>query len=323
MKNRFALFVAAIVVAPVITPTPAEAYTVKVAVVGDVACGDVMPQALNGRDFLLEAYRNSDGSWQDDLNILEAVYTDLPDEEARSMGALYTALDQSAKDIVAELGGKGFVRFYVPYHDKWEKMGAARGNHSVQVCGWHPTLDAHEDLHILTDKPDTMHKEGYHNPETNERGLDTTSKSHPGANRVNLISETNMQDAREGFKRLATTNCPEGFFSDGQYPDFCFRVTITGADPIEGVHEAECIEDTVCVSGALPGRSEVYIRIMGPRPNGYLWPTIVRFTPSRVDVEMLQLSSGKKILYSLLPPRAKEFTSLSGVQHRTGFLPQD
>lgn len=116
--------------------------------------------------------------------------------------------------------------------------------------------------------------------------------------------------------------CPEGFFADPEYPDFCFDVTITpaGQGPIDGAREPECIEDTVCVSGALAGRSEVYVRILGPRPNGFLWPTIVRFTPSAVTVDIHQRSSGDTQTYELeaVPPGNDD---LSGLQDRTGFQP--
>ena len=44
------------------------------------------------------------------------------------------------------------------------------------------------------------------------------------------------------------------------------------------------------MSGAVPGRSEVFVRIVGPRPNGFLWPNIIKFTTSRVDVEIQQIS---------------------------------
>jgi hypothetical protein len=81
------------------------------------------------------------------------------------------------------------------------------------------------------------------------------------------------------------------------------------------------VEDTVCVSGALPGRSEAFLRILGPRPNGFLWPTIVRFTPSRVVVDMHQLSSDQTNRYTLeaVPTGVDD---LSGLQDRTGFLPE-
>jgi hypothetical protein len=92
------------------------------------------------------------------------------------------------------------------------------------------------------------------------------------------------------------------------------------AGVVPGAREPDCIDETVCVSGALPGRSEVYVRIIGPRPNGFLWPTIVRFTPSRVVAEIRQLSTGEQQTYDLpiVPPGVDE---LSGLQDRTGFLP--
>ncbi len=70
----------------------------------------------------------------------------------------------------------------------------------------------------------------------------------------------------------------------------------------------------------MPGRSELFLRILGPRPNGHLWPTIVRFTLSRVVVEIQQLSTGELETYELdaVPAGTDD---LSGRQDRTGFLP--
>ncbi|HUP41668.1 MAG TPA: hypothetical protein VM599_00505, partial [Thermoanaerobaculia bacterium] len=91
-------------------------------------------------------------------------------------------------------------------------------------------------------------------------------------------------------------------------------------DTVPGTREPDCIQETVCVSGRLAGRSEVFVRIIGPRPNGFLWPTIVRFTPARVLVDIRQLSSGDVQSYVLdaVPPGVDD---LSGLQDRTGFLP--
>lgn len=115
--------------------------------------------------------------------------------------------------------------------------------------------------------------------------------------------------------------CPSGFFSDPSYPDFCFRVRI--GDPGSarpGTRESECLSETVCVSGAIPGRSELFIRIVGPRPNGFLWPTLVRFTPSRVVVDIHQKSADRTRQY-VLPGIPAGVDELSGLQDRTGFRP--
>ncbi len=111
------------------------------------------------------------------------------------------------------------------------------------------------------------------------------------------------------------------FLTSAAFPNFRFRVRIFNtATPLAGRKESDCIPETLCVSGAIPGRSEVFIRIVGPRPNGYLWPTIVRFTPSRVEVDIQQISTGITKTY-VLPAVPPESDELSGLQDRTGFLP--
>jgi hypothetical protein len=115
--------------------------------------------------------------------------------------------------------------------------------------------------------------------------------------------------------------CPSGYFGDASYPDFCFRVTIGNpGDTVSGTREPDCIQETVCTSGRLAGRSEVFVRIIGPRPNGFLWPTIVRFTPARVLVDIHQLSTTQTNTY-LLPAVPPGVDDISGLQDRTGFLP--
>lgn len=113
----------------------------------------------------------------------------------------------------------------------------------------------------------------------------------------------------------------DGYLTSSAIPNFRFRVRIFNtATPIAGAKESDCIPETLCVSGAVPGRSEVFLRVIGPRPNGYLWPTIVRFTPSRVEVDVQQISTGVTKTYVLpaIPPDSDELT---GLQDRTGFLP--
>ena len=104
--------------------------------------------------------------------------------------------------------------------------------------------------------------------------------------------------------------------------DFEFKVRITppGDSPIAGAKVNDCIEDTLCVRGAVAGRSEVFLRVIGPRPNGFLWPTVIRFTPSQVEVWVRQTSTGQ-INYYLLEAQSPDNEVLEGLNDRTGFLP--
>ena len=83
---------------------------------------------------------------------------------------------------------------------------------------------------------------------------------------------------------------------------------------------ADCVPETLCIAGALPTRTETFLRVIGPRPNGYLWPQIVRFTVAQVEVWVEQLSSGQ-VNYYLLPALPPNTDELSGLVDRTGFLP--
>lgn len=110
--------------------------------------------------------------------------------------------------------------------------------------------------------------------------------------------------------------------SSAQVPGFVFFVTFTdeAGRTTVGAPEAACIPETLCVSGAVPGRSEVFLRIVGPKPNGYLWPTLVKFSTSQVDIWVRQVGTGEVRRYRLAgaTPGSSE---LPGLFDRTGFLP--
>ncbi|HKI04501.1 MAG TPA: LamG domain-containing protein [Thermoanaerobaculia bacterium] len=111
---------------------------------------------------------------------------------------------------------------------------------------------------------------------------------------------------------------PGAWLTTGQLPGFRFKVRINGTTT--GIQEPDCVSETLCVSGAVPGRSEVFVRVVGPRPNGYLWPHVAKFTTSPVEVWIEQLSTGSVKYYVSAGPWPG-LDDLPGLYDRTGFLP--
>ncbi len=111
-------------------------------------------------------------------------------------------------------------------------------------------------------------------------------------------------------------------FTSPAFPDFRFQARITsGAGQESPVRqEAACIPETICVSGAVPGRSEVFLRVVGPKPNGRLWPTIVKFSTSQVEVWIEQVSTGATRYYEL-DAASPGVDTLPGLFDRAGFTP--
>jgi hypothetical protein len=103
-------------------------------------------------------------------------------------------------------------------------------------------------------------------------------------------------------------------------PGFRFQVRVIGGAETPTRQEADCIPETLCISGAVAGRSELFLRIVGPKPNGFLWPNIVKFSTSQIEVWIEQLSTGQVNYYKLdgVGPASDELT---GFFDRRGFAP--
>lgn len=110
------------------------------------------------------------------------------------------------------------------------------------------------------------------------------------------------------------------WLTTSQIPGFQFKVRINAGSPLTGVQESDCIAETLCVSGSVPGRSEVLVRIVGPKPNGYLWPNVVKFNTAQVEV-WIQQTGTSVIKYYNLPGAWPGLDDLPGLYDRTGFLP--
>ncbi len=143
-------------------------------------------------------------------------------------------------------------------------------------------------------------------------GIEDRTAFSPGA--------ASVPGAEARAQPASAADDPGDWITDPAYPDFRFKVAISAAETLPGTKEPECIAEALCLSGAVPGRAEVFLRLIGPRPNGYLWVQIVRFTPSRVDVSIEQRSTTAQRSYVLhaVPP---DLGVLSGFEDRTGFLP--
>ncbi len=115
---------------------------------------------------------------------------------------------------------------------------------------------------------------------------------------------------------------PEGaWLETAEIPGFRFKVRITGGGGVIPTRrEADCIPETLCISGAVPGRSELFTRIVGPKPNGFLQPNLVKFSTSQIEAWIEQLSSGQLNYYEL-DPATPGSDSLAGFFDRTGFEP--
>jgi hypothetical protein len=101
---------------------------------------------------------------------------------------------------------------------------------------------------------------------------------------------------------------------------FKVRITPQGQPSFLGTEVEDCVPETVCIAGALPTRAETFVRVIGPRPNGYLWPQIVKFTVSRVEVWIEQLATAEVNYYDL-PALPADTSELPGLVDKTGFLP--
>jgi virginiamycin B lyase len=103
---------------------------------------------------------------------------------------------------------------------------------------------------------------------------------------------------------------------------FRAKVRVTASEVIEGAKVENCIVNTLCVSGALKGRPEVFVRVVGPKPNGKLWPTLVKFSTSRIEVWVEQEATAAVQYYLLeaVAPGA-EILDLAGLADKEGFTP--
>jgi len=133
-----------------------------------------------------------------------------------------------------------------------------------------------------------------------------------------------VDDATElvGFSLAPPPDPPAGpWLTATALADFQVKVRISTDDTSRmGAPEVDCDAETVCVSGAVPGRVEALVRVPGPRANGCFWPTITKLTTSTVEVWVEQISTGD-VRYYLLDGSSPGSNDLGGLFDRLGFCP--
>ena len=120
-----------------------------------------------------------------------------------------------------------------------------------------------------------------------------------------------------------TPPVPDGSYLESQaVPGFRFKVRISdpGGGNLPGAFEADCLPETICASGAVAGRPEVLLRVVGPKPNDRLWPTFVRFTTSTVEIWVEKIDTAE-VKYYRLEGLVAGSEDLEGRVDRTGFVP--
>lgn len=147
-----------------------------------------------------------------------------------------------------------------------------------------------------------------------------------GSARVLLLVASDQHTARFDDVRF----CPHGTcgllhpdqesLRGAEFPGYQFRVVIeAGGEARAGVQEEVCLAETLCASGALPGRVEAQLRVTGPRPNGFHWFQVVRFTPSRMVIEAVHFATGTVHYYVL--PAVRPGDRPTNIEDRRAFLP--
>ncbi|HYU34150.1 MAG TPA: hypothetical protein VEW48_18505 [Thermoanaerobaculia bacterium] len=159
-------------------------------------------------------------------------------------------------------------------------------------------------------------------PETCLGGLGSPLDFSSGV--INFSPYPSTQTARDSFQSTppATIGTPAppatGMITSSEFPSFRFWVRISGSRT--GTSVTDCLPETVCVAGSIPTRAEVFVRIVGPKPNGYLWPSIVKFNTTRTEVWIEQVTTGV-IKYYNFPALPSDASELPGYVDKTGFLP--
>ena len=165
-------------------------------------------------------------------------------------------------------------------------------------------------------------KVGFGSAAAGVTALDVSATNAPPAQP--LVLGAVLSGASSPATRVAGPAPPDGpWLRTSALPGFRTKVRIlNGGASLVGQEVMRCIGETLCVAGALSDRAELFVRVVGPKPNGRLWPTLVKFSTSRVEVWIEQTASGTMRYYDLpaVEPGESPLT-LDGLADKDGFAP--
>jgi hypothetical protein len=329
--RRYALL-AAIVVVFTFTPTATQAATVDVLVLSTVPSNptykgwDDLGQAEEDVARFLAATRNSGALTSEEGIRLHLDLVPLSVDESLATDQVH--LSNLASDEVDERLLRSGWDVALVYNSASVSSGIAG------AAGWRAavirrgsTVGAHELGHIFSGRGEQFHLDALCTPES--RGLDSVPWMCSATKVVELLGTNNAEAVASHFAEVAEFGSgpepPGGLWWGINYPlprghfEFKTRFSADGREFI-GQGEFTFNSELVAFSGALEGRPEIYIRVIGPRPNGHLMVQAVKFSPTRIELWVRQTSTGKIRYYDLSAVPASGDT-LPGLQDNEAFLP--
>lgn len=130
---------------------------------------------------------------------------------------------------------------------------------------------------------------------------------------------TGALEAAVGEAKKPKTPQPPGRWIEAKgIPGFRVQARLTSDGKSRILRKEPCVAETFCLSGATPGTAELLVRVTGPKPNGFYWASVARFTPAILEVWVQQRKTGKIRYYRLKPPPAGS-SELDGLVDRQAF----
>jgi len=175
---------------------------------------------------------------------------------------------------------------------------------------WHP--GAASFFYLCSDQNGPILQPAYRSEDT----------SAPSQNLQTVFPDYRTLGIRAEFRQAPPPEDPDppagAWLVSSQLPGYQFKVRINGS--AAGTQVADCVPETLCVAGSIPTRTELFLRIIGPRPNGFLWAQVVRFSTSHLEVWVQRLSNGQ-INYYDLPAVPQDSAELPGLVDKEAFQP--